>query len=199
LVKRIRDAEAASNSLFGIVLGWLLQWYATKTSQAHALVLYEFERSIGVSLQHFYDLVAQAEVAHWQLHALREQIGQLEAIHVEENKALAHEKQALMDSFWTWLGGNKGRLRLTDEQLGLLRGLSTYQDDAMRCILGALRHLRVVTRDLRKLYRLARKKDPLPGAARFDPAEQLGAINAGISRLQKLREKALDSTLPVED
>src|ERR1700753_2202772 len=100
---------------------------------------------------HMARLRDEAEISMGHLLRLEEH---LRVLHEEthwDNNALTAAQEDVLAELWTWLGGNKHKLRKIDDNLNLLKNVERYRQKALAHVVATLHALQALDADMEEL------------------------------------------------
>jgi len=151
-----------------------------------------FTEAMSVLSAHLERLITSAEYNLHSLDALEEQLNVLHEILSRDASSISESQEQVLSSLWTFLGGNKGELKILREKGELLGRLGMYRRQALIRVVSALEMLRRMRDDVEELRERALTPQLVGvGSGGEVPVEvHMKAIRAGIERLKEGREKA---------
>ncbi|KAJ8096158.1 hypothetical protein PM082_000066 [Marasmius tenuissimus] len=141
-----------------------------------------FAEAMGVLSSHVRRLILEAEVQLSNLDKLEEDLSVLHALAVREGLAIASAKNDILTELWTKFGGNRRLIRTYDENLALLRDLSTYRRRALLHVVRSLQILRTLSDEMEDLKE--RVSVPAMAGDKIPIEVHLKSISTGLERLR---------------
>jgi len=137
---------------------------------------------------HMARLREEAEISMDHLLRLEEHLMVLHEITHRDNKELKAAQEDVLAEIWTWVGGNKHRLRRMDYNLDLLKNVEQYRRRALAHVAATLQTLHTLDADMEELRtRVAAPEIVGDGI----PIEvHIKSIKAGIDRLKERQTRA---------
>ena len=133
-------------------------------------------------------LITQAEISQKGLDRLNVRLAGVAEIAARENMSLSGDKEKLLSTLWTVLGGNRKDLRRYDNNLSLLDGLGKYTLEARKHVYAALVTLRGMKAEMKEM-RLRVATPDIVGS--LIPVEvHMRSIKEGLSRLRRGKNDA---------
>lgn len=133
--------------------------------------------------RHMCRLREEAEASMRHLVRLEEHLMVLHEMVHQENQDLTTAQEDVLAELWTWLGGNKNKLRSMDLNLGLLKNVDRYRQQALAHVVVTLQTLHTLDADMEELR--ARVAAPDVVGDRIPTEVHLKSIKAGIERLRQ--------------
>ena len=161
--------------------------FSTSVSNKEA-VLETFLMSMGNIASHTARLREEAEICMGHLLRLEEHLMVLHEITHRDNEDLTAAKEDVLAELWTWLGGNKRKLRRMELSLGLLGNVNKYRREALVHVVATLQTLHTLDVDLEEL----RTRVAMPDAAgdKIPIDVHIRSIKAGVERLKEGQVRA---------
>ena len=104
------------------------------------------------------------------------------------NEELTAAQEDVLAELWTWLGGNKHRLRKIDNNLDLLKNVERYRRKALAHVVATLHALQTLDADMEELRTRVAAPDIVGDKI---PVEvHMKSIKAGVERLKERRLRA---------
>ena len=122
------------------------------------------------------------------LSRLGESQEQIHAMITRENFTISAEKEEVLAELWTYLGGNKRRLRTMDDHLDLLRNIGAYRKLAQARIIVAMQTLHSLREDLEDLRQ--RTAAPELVGEKIPVEVHLMSIQLSMERMKQKRVQA---------
>ncbi|KAJ3805470.1 hypothetical protein F5876DRAFT_69769 [Lentinula aff. lateritia] len=110
----------------------------------HALAMIHSE-TLSIIIHH---LILLAEVSLLELEKLEEHLSLIYEMVYREDSLITSAKIELLGRIWTWLGGNRLKLRGPDNCLKLLQGIGRHHNLALAHVVSSLQILRALSNDM---------------------------------------------------
>jgi hypothetical protein len=158
------------------------------TNPTKEAVVETFLMSMDNIASHVVRLRDEAEVSMGLLLRLEEHLRVLHEITHRDNTELTAAQEDVLAELWTWLGGNKSKLRKMGLNLDLLRGVESYRKKALAYVVATLQVLHALDADMEEL----RTKVAAPNIVgdKIPIEVHIKSIKAGVERLKKGQMKA---------
>ena len=173
------EASKAPPSLAARILPFVI----STTNPTKEAVLDTFLMSMDNIGVHMVRLREEAEISMDHLLRLEEHLMVLHDITHRENKDLTAAQEDVLAELWTWLGGNRRRLRGMDINLGLLKNVEIYRKKALAHVTATLQALHTLDADMEELR--ARVNAPDIVGDRIPIEVHIKSIKAGVERLKE--------------
>ncbi|KIY52260.1 hypothetical protein FISHEDRAFT_56016 [Fistulina hepatica ATCC 64428] len=164
-------------------------WVPWSSQPNGEIVVTRFREMMDFVSERLRQLIRQAEEDIVSIDALDQQLREIHDIARREDGALTEEKEAVLADLWTFLGGNRHRLRSFDRRASLLKELGTYRKAALVQITSALYTLRTLSSDMEVIRERATtqlSESPIPIEV------HIKSIQMGLNRLTDSRVRARD-------
>lgn len=170
--------------------------FFTRSSSSSDAIESSLTYALDIFISHLTQVLTRCQEVIVHLENLDHLLGVVHGIVSRERLAIDQEKQEVLESLWTHLGGNTQKLRGLRNHLVLLRGISTYRHKALGHVhrmLDAIEDVLVVVTSLRGdalVASLSHSGIPL--------AVQLADFRAGLERLTEggyLAEVRIEETV----
>ncbi|KAL0571604.1 hypothetical protein V5O48_010354 [Marasmius crinis-equi] len=202
-IRSIRAARA--RPMHSGVTSILAQWI--RGDRSSHLIIRAFSEAMDVLSIHLRRLILEAEIQLSNLEKLEEGLSLLHALVARENISVSAAKSEVLSELWTKFGGNRQVLRSYNDNLTLLKDLSSYRKQALLQVVTSLQVLRTMNDEMEELRE--RVAAPAQAGNRIPVEIQLRSISTGLERLKlsklKAKEKeeesikiALENPLPFE-
>ncbi|KIY51618.1 hypothetical protein FISHEDRAFT_36691 [Fistulina hepatica ATCC 64428] len=182
LIEHARDSIQATRGSQSLWVPW--------SSQPNGeVVVTRFRETMEFVSECLQQLIRQAEEDIVSIDALDLQLRDIYDIVRREDGALAEEKEAVLADLWTFLGGNRDRLRGFDRRASLLKEFGMYRKAALVQITSALYTLRTLSSDMEVIRERAATQladSPIPIEV------HIKSIQMGLNRLTDSRARARD-------
>jgi len=133
--------------------------------------------------RHMSRLRKEAETSMEHLVHLEEHLSVLHEMISQENRDLTTTQEDVLAELWTWLGGNRNELRAMDLNLGLLKNVDKYRQQALAHVVITLQTLHALDADMEELR--ARVAAPDVAGDRIPTEVHMKSIKAGVERLRQ--------------
>jgi len=137
---------------------------------------------------HMARLRDEADISMGHLMRLEEHLMVLHEITHRDNKELTAAQEDVLAELWTWLGGNKSKLRKMSSNLGLLRNVEKYRRRALAHVAVTLQVLEALDADMEELR--TRVAAPEVVGGRIPIEVHIKSIKMGVERLKEGQMKA---------
>ncbi|KAJ3898811.1 hypothetical protein F5879DRAFT_811961 [Lentinula edodes] len=107
-----------------------------------------FAGSLGTLSTIIQHLILLAEVSLVDLEKLEEHLSLIHEMVYREDSLITSAKIELLGRIWTWLGGNRLKLRGHDDCLELLQGIGRHRNLALAHVVSSLQILRALSNDM---------------------------------------------------
>lgn len=173
-------------------LAALNPWAPTRAT-TRAVITKTFNEAMGTLSTNLQRLVLEAETSLSNLNTLEERLHTLHSILKREDGTLSDEKEEILASLWTFLGGNKRELKGIDSHLTMLKELDNYRKKARAHVVGALQTLEELSGGIEDMRE--RVTRPALGLSSGDGEEipvhvHVKSIQMGLARLKEGRSRA---------
>lgn len=142
-----------------------------------------FLLSMDAIENHMFRLREEAEASMGHLVRLEEHLSVLYEMVHQENKELTVAQEDILAELWTWLGGNKRKLKEVDLNLNLLKNVDTYRQEALARVMVTLQTLHALDADMEELR--ARVATPDVIGDQIPTEVHVNSIKAGVERLRQ--------------
>lgn len=178
--------EARANERSPWSLSAIAPWRPRKN--VDEIVMKTFNEAMDALSKNMQRLIVEAEFSHTNLVDLEEKLSTLHDIVSREDLSVSEEKSKLLEELWTKLGGNKQSLKNFNNNLELLKGLSTYRKQAQLHVAATLQTLRAMSEDMEDMRERVAAPDLVGSQV---PAEvHMKSIQMGLQRLREGRLRA---------
>ena len=158
------------------------------TNPTKEAVIDTFLTSMDNIASHMVRLREEAETSMDHLVRLQEHLMVLHEISHRENKDLTATQEDILAELWTWLGGNRRKLREVDVNLNLLKNVERYRKKALAHVVATLHTLDTLDADMEELRTRVAAPDLLGDKI---PIEiHIKSIKAGVDRLKEGQVRA---------
>jgi hypothetical protein len=147
-----------------------------------------FLMSMDNIASHVVRLRDEAEISMGHLLRLEEHLMVLHEITHRDNKELTAAQEDVLVELWTWLGGNKSKLRKMSLNLDLLRGVESYRKKALAHVVATLQVLHALDADMEELRTRVAAPDIVGDKIPIEV--HIKSIKAGVERLKDGQMKA---------
>ena len=147
------------------------------------VVIETFLTSMDNIGSHMVRLRDEAEISMGHLLRLEEHLVVLHEVTHRDNKDLTAAQEEVLAELWTWLGGNKRRLRKMDLNLELLKNVEGYRKKALAHVVATLQTLHTLDADMEELR--TRVAAPEIVGDRIPIEVHVKSIKAGLERLKE--------------
>jgi len=137
---------------------------------------------------HMVRLRDEAEISMGHLLRLEEHLMVLHEVSHRDNKDLKAAQEEVLAELWSWLGGNKSKLRKMDLNLDLLRGVEKYRRKALAHVVATLQTLHTLDADMEELRTRVAAPDIVGDKIPIEV--HIKSIKAGVDRLKEGQVKA---------
>jgi len=178
------EASKAPTSFVARVLPFSLS-NGNPTKEA---VIETFLMSMDNIGSHMVRLRDEAEISMGHLLRLEEHLMVLHEVSHRDNKDLKAAQEDVLAELWTWLGGNRSKLRKMDLNLDLLRGVEKYRRKALAHVVATLQTLHTLDADMEELRTRVAAPDIVGDKIPIEV--HIKSIKAGVERLKEGQVKA---------
>ena len=178
------EASKAPLSLMARVLPFSL----SNSNPTKEAVIEAFLMSMENIATHMVRLRDEAETSMGHLMRLEEHLMVLHEVTHRDNKELTAAQEDVLAELWTWLGGNRGKLRKMDLNLGLLKNVERYRRKALAHIVATLQTLHTLDADMEEMR--TRVAAPEIVGDKIPIEVHIKSIKAGVERLKEGQMKA---------
>ena len=147
-----------------------------------------FLMSMDNIASHMVRLRDEAETSMGHLMRLEEHLAVLHEITHRDNEELTATQEDVLAELWTWLGGNKSRLRKMNVNLDLLRNVEKYRRKALAHVVVTLQVLHTLDADMEELRTRVAAPDII--GDRIPIEVHVRSIKVGVERLKEGQMKA---------
>ena len=127
----------------------------------------------------------EAETSLGHLLWLEEHLVALYEVTHRDNEELTAAQEDVLAELWTWLGGNKHKLRKIDDNLNLLKNVERYRQKALAHVVATLHALQALDADMEELR--TRVAAPEIVGDEIPVEVHIKSIKAGVERLKEGR------------
>ena len=178
------EASKTPISLMARVLPFSL----SNTNPTEEAVIEAFLMSMDNIATHMARLRDEAEISMGHLMRLEEHLMVLHEITHRDNKELTAAQEDVLAELWTWLGGNRPRLRKMSSNLDLLKNVEKYRKKALAHVVVTLQVLHALDADMEELR--TRVAAPEIAGDRIPIEVHIKSIKVGVERLKEGQMKA---------
>ena len=178
------EASKTPTSLMARVLQFLL----SNINPTEEAVIQAFLMSMDNIATHMVRLRDEAEISMGHLMRLEEHLMVLHEITHRDNKELTAAQEDVLAELWTWLGGNRPRLRKMSSNLDLLKNVEKYRKKALAHVVVTLQVLHALDADMEELR--TRVAAPEIAGDRIPIEVHIKSIKVGVERLKEGQMKA---------
>ena len=182
-LQTIEDSKAPP-SLAARVLPFSL----SNTNPTKEAVIETFLMSMDNIASHMVRLRDEAEISMGHLLRLEEHLMVLHEITHRDNKELTAAQEDVLAELWTWLGGNKSKLRKMNLNVDLLRNVEKYRRKALAHIVVTLQALHTLDADMEELRTRVAAPDIIGDKIPIEV--HVRSIKAGVERLKEGQMRA---------
>jgi len=181
-IESARKEELSAWSLSSLAL-----WRA-RSKSSNKVVRETFQEAMDTMSSNLERIIVEAEANHQNLENLGGHLAVMLEPLSREERDVSLDKSKVLADLWTMLGANGDQLRNFERNLALLRDLTSYREEALAHVGGALHTLKVMSGDMEDMRdRVAAPE--LTGSS--IPVEvHMRSIAAGLARLQQGRMRA---------
>ena len=147
-----------------------------------------FLMSMDNIASHMVRLRDEAEISMGHLLRLEEHLMVLHEITHRDNKELTAAQEDVLAELWTWLGGNKSKLRKMNLNVDLLRNVEKYRRKALAHIVVTLQALHTLDADMEELRTRVAAPDIIGDKIPIEV--HVRSIKAGVERLKEGQMRA---------
>ena len=166
----------------------VLPFSLSTTNPTQEAVIETFLMSMDNIASHVVRLRDEAEVSMGHLMSLEQHLVVLHEITHRDNKELTAAQEDVLAELWTWLGGNKSKIRSMTLSLDLLNNVETYRRKALAHVIATLQVLHGLDADMEELRTRVAAPDIVGDKI---PIEiHMKSIKAGVERLKEGQMKA---------
>ena len=192
-LKTIENAKPPPPSFVARMLPFAL----STVNPTEEAVIETFLMSMDHIAKHMVRLREEAEVSMDHLLRLEEHLIVLHEITHRENKDLTAAQEDILAELWTWLGGNRDRLRRMDLDLDLLKNVENYRKKAKAHVVSTLQTLQTLDADMEELR--TRVAAPEIVGDKIPIEVHVMSIKAGVERLKDGQIRASLSQRDIHD
>jgi len=178
------EASKTPTSLMARVLPFSL----SNTNPTNEAVIEVFLMSMDNIATHIVRLRDEAEVSMGHLMRLEEHLTVLHEITHRDNKELTAAQEDVLAELWTWLGGNRSKLREMSSNLDLLKNVEKYRKKALAHVVVTLQVLHALDADMEELR--ASVAAPEIVGDKIPIEVHIKSIKVGVERLKEGQMKA---------
>jgi len=166
----------------------LIARFSPLSSTSKQLITKTFDDAMTILSSSMQRIVLEAQVSMSNLDNLEQRLTTLHEIIIRENGSISAEREQLLADLWTFLGGNKRKVRGLDGHLFLLRNIGEYRTKALAHVSAAMHALEGMSEDMEDL----RERVAAPDIAgdRIPVEVHMKSIKAGLDRLTEQRYRA---------
>ena len=166
----------------------VLPFSFSTTNPTQEAVTETFLMSMDNIASHVVRLRDEAEVSMGHLMSLEQHLVVLHEITHRDNKELTAAQEDVLAELWTWLGGNRPRLRKMSSNLDLLKNVEKYRKKALAHVVVTLQVLHALDADMEELR--TRVAAPEIAGDRIPIEVHIKSIKVGVERLKEGQMKA---------
>ena len=137
---------------------------------------------------HMVRLREEAGISMGHLMRLEEHLMVLHEVTHRDNKDLTAAQEEVLAELWTWLGGNKRKLKKMDLNLDLLKNVEKYRKKGLAHIVATLETLNTLDADMEELRTRVAAPDIVGDKIPIEV--HVKSIKAGIERLKEGQMRA---------
>ena len=137
---------------------------------------------------HMVRLRGEAEISMGHLMRLEEHLMVLHEVTHRDNKELTAAQEDVLAELWTWLGGNKPKLRKMNHNLDLLKNVEVYRKKALAHVVATLQTLHTLDADMEELRTRVAAPDIVGDKIPIEV--HIKSIKAGVDRLKEGQTRA---------
>jgi len=130
----------------------------------------------------------EAEISMGHLMRLEEHLMVLHEVTHRDNKELKAAQEDVLAELWTWLGGNRSKLRKMDLKFDLLKNVEKYRRKALAHVVATLQTLHTLDADMEELR--TRVAAPEIVGDKIPIEVHIKSIKAGVERLKEGQARA---------
>jgi len=166
----------------------LIPFFLSDTNPTKEAVVDTFLMSMDNIATHMVRLRDEAEISMGHLMRLEEHLMVLHEITHRDNKELTAAQEDVLAELWTWLGGNRSKLRKVSSNLSLLKNVEKYRKRALAHVVVTLQVLHALDADMEELRTRVAAPDIV--GDRIPIEVHIRSIKAGVDRLKEGQMKA---------
>ena len=166
----------------------VLPFALTTADPTREAVLKTFFMSMDNIAGHMVRLREEAEISMGHLLRLEEHLVVLHEITHRDGMDLTAAREDVLAELWTWLGGNKRKLRRMDLNLDLLKNIDKDRRKALAHVVTTLQTIHTLDVDMEELR--ARVAAPDIVGDRIPIEVHIKSIKAGVERLREGQRRA---------
>jgi hypothetical protein len=137
---------------------------------------------------HMVRLREEADISMGHIMRLEEHLMVLHEVTHRDNKELTAAQEDVLAELWTWLGGNKRKLRKMDHNLDLLKNVERYRRKALAHVVATLQTLHTLDADMEELRTRVAAPDIVGDKIPIEV--HIKSIKAGVDRLKEGQMRA---------
>lgn len=161
----------------------MLPFAISTVNPTQEAVIESFLMSMDNIAHHMVRLREEAEISMGYLLRLEEHLMVLHEITHRDNKDLTAAQEDVLAELWTWLGGNRRKLKKMDLNLELLKNVEKYRKKALAHVVATLQTLHTLDADMEELR--TRVAAPDITEDRIPIEVHIKSIKAGVDRLKE--------------
>ena len=169
-------------------LARILPFSLSNSNPTKQAAIETFLMSMNNIASHMVRLRDEAEISMGHLMRLEEHLMVLHEVTHRDNKELTAAQEDVLAELWTWLGGNRGKLRKMDLNLGLLKNVEKYRKKALAHVDATLQTLQTLDADMEEIRTRVAAPDIVGGEIPIEV--HIKSIRAGVERLKEGQMKA---------
>ena len=167
----------------------VLPFFFSNTNPTEEAVLDTFLASMDNIANHMARLRDEAETSMGNLLRLEEHLRSLHEETHRDNKDLTAAQEDVLAELWTWLGGNKNKLRKMNLNLDLLENIEKNRKKALAHVVSTLQTLHTLDADMEELR--TKVAAPVVVGDRIPVEVHIKSIKAGVDRLKAGQVRAI--------
>ena len=178
-LQTIEDSKAPPPSL----VSRMMPFGVSTVNPTKEAVIDTFLMSMDNIASHTVRLRDEAEISMGHLLRLEEHLMVLHDITHRENKDLTAAQEDVLAELWTWLGGNRRKLRKLNVDFDLLKNVERYRRKALAHVVTTLQTLSTLDADMEELR--TRVAAPEIVGDKIPIEVHIRSIKAGVERLKE--------------
>ncbi len=176
----LASIDAARNDPSAISAPWYAPWRAPSVD---SIVLKKFTESMDYLSDGTERLILEGTLQMKNLADLEGRLDLIAELVSREDLTISSERDDVLSSLWTFLGGNKATLRRFSSGLSVLRAVTEYRKAALVHVVTAMHTLQEMKADIEVI----RERVGAPGlvGSSIPPEVHMQSIQAGLLRLKE--------------
>ena len=166
----------------------VLPFSLSNTNPTEEAVIETFLMSMDNIASHMVRLRDEAEISMSHIMRLDEHLMVLHEITHRDNKELTAAQEDVLAELWTWVGGNRSRLRKMSLNLDLLKNVEKYRRKALAHVVATLQVLHTLDADMEELRTRVAAPDIVGDKIPIEV--HMKSIKVGVERLKEGQMKA---------